>query len=116
MDRKKQLKQQYKEISVDAGVYQIKNHINNKLLIDSTPNFKTLNGKKFMLESNTFTTSKALQEDWNHYGRDNFSFDILEKLEKDEGNPYFNEKEALSELEAKWLEKLQPYGDKGYNR
>ncbi|GAB2697472.1 hypothetical protein GCM10027018_15690 [Paenibacillus thermoaerophilus] len=25
-------------------------------------------------------------------------------------------KTALDKLEAKWLDKLQPYGDKGYNR
>jgi hypothetical protein len=35
---------------------------------------------------------------------------------KKQDEPYFNEKEALAELENKWLEKLQPYGERGYNR
>ena len=116
MDRRKELKQQFKETSVEAGVYGIKNHTTNKIFVGSTPNFKTINGIKFMLDTNNYTTNKELQKDWNQYGKDNFTFDILEKLKKNTDNPYFNEKEALIELEEKWLEKLQPYGDNGYNQ
>ena len=113
MDRKKELKLQYKEIKVEAGVFQIKNNRNGKLFIGSTRNFKTLNGLKFMLEMNTHN-NKQLQDEYNQYGKDAFTFEILEKLKKKD-TPYFNEKEALSELETKWLEELQPFGDKGYN-
>ena len=44
MDRKKELKQQFKEASVEAGVYQILNTVNNKVLVGSTLNLKTING------------------------------------------------------------------------
>ncbi len=116
MDRKKELKQQYKEMPIEAGVYQIKNNQNGKLFIGSTRNFKTLNGLKFSLEAGTASpTNKALQEDWNHYGASAFNFEILETLKK-KNDPYFNEKEALQELENKWLEHLQPYEDRGYNK
>ena len=90
-------------------------HKTNKIFVGSTRNFKTLNGIKFMLDTNSYTTCKELQKDWNQYGKDEFTFDILEILNKNNNNPYFNEKEALLELEEKWLEKLQPYGEKGYN-
>lgn len=115
MDRKKELKQHFKETSVEAGIYQIKNTINNKILVGSTKNIKTLNGIKFMLETNGYTTNKELQNEWNQYGKDAFTFDILEKLKKND-DPYFNEKEALFVLEEKWREKLQPYGELGYNQ
>jgi hypothetical protein len=115
MDRKKELKQQFKETSVDAGVFQIKNTMNNKVLIQSTKNLKTINGLKFMLEGNTYTPNKELQREWNQYGKEAFSIEILEKLKR-ENDPYFNEKEALAALEEKWLEKKQPYGEQGYNR
>jgi group I intron endonuclease len=116
MDRKKELKQQYKETSIEAGVYQIKNNQNGKLFIGSTRNLKTLNGLKFTLDAGTASpTNKNLQEDWKHYGASAFSFDILETLKKKD-DPYFNEKEALSELENKWIEQLQPFEDRGYNR
>lgn len=115
MDRKKMLKQQFKETSVEAGIYQIVNTINHKVLVGSTLNLKTQNGIKFMLETNAYTTNKELQNDWNQYGKDAFKFEILEKLKKKD-HPYFNEKEALLSLEEKWLEKLQPYGERGYNK
>jgi hypothetical protein len=115
MDRKKELKQEYKETSVEAGIYQIKNTLNNKILVGSTKNFKSLNGIKFMLETNGYTTNKELQKEWNQCGKDAFTIDILEKVKKND-DPYFNEKEALIALEEKWLEKLQPYGEQGYNQ
>jgi GIY-YIG catalytic domain len=115
MDRKKELKQQYKETEVEAGVYQIKNTLNQKILVGSTKNLKTLNGVKFMLETNGYTTNKDLQKEWNQYGKDAFIIDILEILKKSD-EPYFNEKESLLALEEKWLETLQPYGERGYNK
>jgi hypothetical protein len=115
MDRKKEIKRQYKETDVEAGVYHIKNTINQKLLVGSTKNLKTLNGIKFMLETNGYTTNKDLQKEWNQYGKEAFIIDILEVLKKSD-EPYFNEKEALLALEEKWLEKLQPYGERGYNK
>jgi len=114
MERKKELKQQFKETSVEAGVFQIKNTINNKVFIGSTKNFKTLNGIQFMLATNAYTTNKELQKEWNEYGKDAFVIEILEKL-KTKDEPYFNEKEALVALEENWLEKVQPYGEQGYN-
>lgn len=114
VDRKKELKHQYQEIEIVAGVYQIKNHVNSKLFIESTRNLKTINGVKFMLNNNTHI-NKELQSDWNEFGKDEFSFEILEQLKKDESKPYFNEKEALREMEQKWLDQLKPYGEKGYN-
>jgi hypothetical protein len=115
MDRKNELKRQYKETEVEAGIYQIKNTINQKILVGSTKNLKTLNGVKFMLETNGYTTNKDLQKEWNQYGKDAFIIDILEILKKSD-EPYFNEKEALLALEEKWLETLQPYGERGYNK
>lgn len=115
MDRKKELKQQYKETPIEAGVYQIKNMKNNKIMVGSAKNLKSLNGMKFMLENNGYTTNKELQEEWNQFGKEAFTFDILEKLKKND-DPYFNEKEALEKLEEKWIEKLQPFGENGYNK
>lgn len=113
MDRKKELKQQYKEIPIEAGIYQIKNNKNHKVFICSTRNFKTINGAKLQLETGTHM-NKALQVEWNQFGKEAFTFEILENLKK-KNDPFYNEKEALTELEEKWLDTLQPYGEKGYN-
>ena len=114
MDRKKELKHQYQEIEIVAGVYQIKNNVNGKLFVESTRNLKTINGVKFTLNNNTHM-NKELQSDWDNFGKEAFSFEILETLKKDESDPYFNEKEALKAMEQRWLEQLQPFQEKGYN-
>ncbi|RUL49607.1 MULTISPECIES: GIY-YIG nuclease family protein [Lysinibacillus] len=114
MDRKKELKQQYQEIEVIAGIYQIKNNTNGKVLVESTRNLKTINGVKFTLNNNTHF-NKQLQAEWNEFGKDAFTIEVLEALKKDESDPYFNEKESLKNLEQKWLDQLQPFGERGYN-
>src|SRR5690606_4162289 len=87
----------------------------NKVLVGSTRNLKTLNGIQFMLETNSYMPNKALQQEWNQFGGDNFTFEILETVKKTD-DPYFNEKEALTELEEKWLTHLLPFGERGYNQ
>lgn len=114
MERKKELKQLYKETAIEAGVYQIKNCVNEKLFVASTRNLKTLHGKKFELEMGS-NTNKELQEEWIQFGKDAFVFDVLEVLKKKETG-YFDEKNELKKLEEKWLTKLQPFGERGYNR
>ncbi|MFP7443715.1 GIY-YIG nuclease family protein [Bacillus infantis] len=113
MDRRKELKNQFKEVPVEAGVFQIKNKHNHKMFIGSTRNLKTLNGLKFSLETGSYV-NKPLQEDWRKYGMDAFEISVIEVLKKKE-DPYYNEKEALAEMEEKWHEHFQPYGEKGYH-
>ena len=113
MDRKQELKQQYKETKIEAGVYQIKNTKNEKIFIESTMNLKTINGKRFALDMGAYQ-NKLLQNEWTEFGEEAFVFEVLEILEiPDEG--YFDAKDALKKLREKWLDELQPYGERGYN-
>ena len=113
LDRRKELIRQYKEMKTEAGVYQIKNTKNQKVLVVPTPNLKTMNGKPMMLNGGVHK-NKKLQEEWDKFGEDAFVFEVLEVLkEKEEG--YFDKTGELKKLEMKWLEKLQPYGERGYN-
>jgi group I intron endonuclease len=113
MNRKEELKQLYKEIKIHAGVYQIKNTKNQKIFIGSSMNLKTLNGKRFQLKMGTHY-NKMLQKEWNEFGEEAFVFEVLEILEKKEDG-YFDTKDALKKLEEKWIAKLQPFGERGYN-
>ncbi|MDQ0246612.1 group I intron endonuclease [Bacillus fengqiuensis] len=114
MDRKKELKQLYKETKTEAGIYQIKNTQNGKIFVGSTRNLKTLSGKRFELEVGT-NTNKMLQNEWKEFGKEAFVFEILEILKEKEAG-YFDAKNELKKLEEAWLDKLQPYGERGYNR
>lgn len=110
MDRRKELKQQYKEMKTQGGVYQVRNMKNQKVLVVATPNLKTINGRLGGGYMN-----KEFQDEWNRFGREAFVFEILEVLEE-KGDGFFDKKEELKKLEKKWLEKLQPYGECGYNK
>jgi hypothetical protein len=113
MDRRKELLDQYKQMKKDAGIYQIRNMIDNKIYVIMTQNLKNMNGKRFELLMGSLKNAE-LQKDWNRLGENAFAFEVLEVLEeKDDG--FFDKKEELRKLERKWLDKLQPYGDKGYN-
>lgn len=114
MDRRKELIQQYKEMKTEAGVYQIRNTKNQKIFVVATPNLKTINGRRIELQRGGFRNDQ-LQEEWNQYGEDAFVFEVLEVLEEKEDG-FFDKTGELKKLEKKWLEKLQPYGDRGYNK
>jgi hypothetical protein len=55
-----------------------------------------------------------LQQEWREFGAEAFVFEVLEVLEKKEDG-YFDIKDALKKLEAEWVERLQPFGERGYN-
>lgn len=116
-DRKKELVREYKakveSEDLESGVYQIKNLEDGKVFIGSSRNVHKLNGLSFQLNMGTFL-NKGLQSDWNRLGEDGFLIEILESFVEDENPNIANKK--IRELEKKWKEKLQPYGDKGYHK
>lgn len=112
MDRS-ELKRMAKEVKIDAGVYQVRNTQTGKLFVESTRNLKTINGQQFMLEMGSHP-NKGLQQDFAALGPAAFAWEVLEVLEKPETG-YFDERDALKKLKQKWLDQLQPYGERGYN-
>ncbi|WP_366923645.1 GIY-YIG nuclease family protein [Metallumcola ferriviriculae] len=115
MQKKAELKQIYKEKQKSvAGVYQIKNINNNKVFVGTSMNLKTMNGKRFELELGSHKNME-LQDEWKEFGKEAFAFEVLETLEKKETG-YLDAKDALKKLEEKWLNKVQPFGERGYNR
>lgn len=113
-ERRKELQQQYKEIKIEAGVYQIKNTVNDKVLIDVTSDLRSLNGKIISLSLGSHI-NKQLQQEWNEFGQEAFIIEPLEVLQPND-NPFVVVKDELKKLKEKWLEKLQPYGERGYHK
>ena len=114
MNRRKALIREYKENPPPAGIFQITNTANGKILIGKGLNVQgKLNSSQLQLELKSHL-NKALQKDWNYYGPENFVFEVLDYLD---GDVQLEKRhEELTALEELWLDKLQPYGDKGYNR
>ncbi len=111
---RRELNREYTERVKPAGVYQVKNLANGKVLLGSSLNLEgPLNRHKFMLKIGSHL-NKDLQKDWDELGAEKFAFEILEQVQvKDD--PNFNLKDELTLLEMIWLEKLQPFGERGYN-
>ena len=114
MQRRKEINRAYQERVKPSGVFQVKNLANGKVLLGSSLNLEgPLNKHRFMLQINSHP-NKELQKDWNEFGPGQFTFEILDTiLVKDD--PNFNLKDELTLLEEIWLEKLQPFGERGYN-
>lgn len=113
-NRRKELQAIYKEIKQESGVYRIVHKASGKSFIASLPNLKSMDGRRFELNNGSFQ-NKELQQDWKTYGEDAFEFEVLEVLKPSE-NTYVSIREQLGELENKWLAKLTPYDDLGYNK
>ncbi|QMV44677.1 GIY-YIG nuclease family protein [Cohnella cholangitidis] len=111
-DRAK-LIEQYKDIPIEAGVYQIRNTVNGKLLVDKTHNLKSLNGRSMSLNLGT-DKNKSLQKEWKEFGADAFVMEVLEVL-KPNDNPFVDPRDELKKLAEQWIDKLQPFGDRGYH-
>lgn len=114
MKTQKDLKREYKERKKTAGIFQVKNIANGKILLGSSLNLDgPLNSHKFMLTIGNHR-NETLQKEWKAFGADTFVFEILEEV-KEKDDPDFNREDELTLLEQIWIEKLQPFGERGYN-
>jgi hypothetical protein len=111
---RKEIHKEYKERIKPAGIFQVKNTINGKVLLGSSLNLEwPSNGYRFRLTIGSHR-NKVLQQEWNEHGSEKFVFGILEVLRvKDDSN--FNLSEGLTLLEQIWLEKPHPFDERGYN-
>lgn len=117
MDRKKQLKQQYKEMKPDMGIMVVRSKLSNKCFLQATQNLRgTINSTRFKLEAGVHP-NRELQEDWNKFGEDSFSIEVLEQLEydkKDETKTDYTEELAI--LKMIWEERLKEQNMGFYER
>ena len=63
---------------MEAGVYIIKNLINNKVYVGSSINLNNRNYKHFWMLDKNIHDNFHLQQSFNKYGKSNFKFEICE--------------------------------------
>lgn len=111
---KNELKKQYLQNPPPMGVYKITNLANGKIFIGSHKNVNgRINRHKFALETG-IEEIKELLEDYRKYGESKIVFEVIDTL-KPKDEPDYDYTEDIATLEELWKDKLQPYGDKGYN-
>ena len=98
MKTRKEIKEEYKQLKFSMGVFQIKNRANNKVFIDNSVDMASKwNRHKAELRFGNHKNYE-LQKDWNEKGEDNFVFEILSELKKED------EKEVNYPKELKLLQ------------
>lgn len=116
MDRKKELKLQYKNTKPQMGIFIIRSKVNNKCYIQATQDLRgVLNGARVRLEGGTHPY-RELQKEWSDFGSDNFTIEILENLEYDNDESKTDYKEDLALLQMIWEEKLTKENMKFYEK
>ncbi|HEY6245765.1 MAG TPA: GIY-YIG nuclease family protein [Pyrinomonadaceae bacterium] len=110
----KRLKQEYKQARRSFGVFLIRNTTNDKVYVASGMDIQgIINRHKFALSMGGHQ-SKELQKDWNELGADKFEFEIVDQMDPGD-EPGFDARRDLQFMEEMWLEKFQPYDERGYN-
>lgn len=111
---KKRLKKDYQQTPRAIGVFLIRNNLNDKVFLAAGVDLRGLiNRHKFQLKNGSHP-NKQLQADWNESGSYNFAFEIVDELSPRAGDEV-DYRAEVAFLEDLWLEKLKPFGERGYN-
>ncbi|MDA1076238.1 MAG: GIY-YIG nuclease family protein [Proteobacteria bacterium] len=114
-DDRKALIREYKQTPKEMGVYLIRNTANQKCYVASSRDITArFNRHRMELRTNS-ERAPGLQQDWNQFGEAAFEFEKLDVLEPSKQADY-NPTDDLQVLEDLWLEKLQPFAERGYNK
>jgi hypothetical protein len=114
MDRR-EIVREYKKSIQPMGVVQVKNLTNGCVYLTASMNTTgTINGLRFQLKMGTFPLCPSLARDWKEFGEQSFVIEVIDEL-KPVDTPDHDYQEDLKTLEAIWLEKQKPYGERGYH-
>lgn len=113
-ERRKELVREYQEKEQQVGVFRFVNNKNGKALIGSSKNLEAME-RRLPFELKLGASRNAeLQRDWNEADEGDFTFEVLERLKLHQDR-FQDVNHELQIMESKWLEKLQPFGERGYN-
>ena len=111
---KKALTREYKENRRPMGVYQIRNNVNGKLLVGVSVDLPAIINRHRAELRTGGHRNRELQKEWAEFGAEAFEFEVLDTLAPPE-RPDYDPSGDLRALEELWLDKLSPFGEKGYN-
>ena len=83
MKTRKEVKEAYKQLKFQIGVFQIRNLKNGKVFIGSSLDLvASWNSQRFQLNAGLHQNSR-LQKEWNDFGANNFVYEIVSELKQD---------------------------------
>lgn len=115
MKTKEELKKEYKQMKFRIGVFQIRNTVTNKILIDSSVNIDAMCNRHQLQLGFGNHPNTQLQKDWKELGENSFVFETLAEVKQDDSETVDYAKEVKM-FEALYIDDLKPFDDKGYNK
>lgn len=116
MNRKKEMKEMYKHMKPNMGLFVIKCNVDNKCYIEGSQDLKSnINSAKFKLEAGLHP-NRELQRYWKEYGESSFTIEILEQLKYDEEEAKDDYTEELLILKLIWEDKLTNKGSELFKK
>jgi hypothetical protein len=112
---RKALIRQYKETRRPVGVFRIRNKAEDRSFVASSVDLPSAFNRHRSQLNGGVHANRELQADWNRLGPDAFEFESLDVLAPPRDKPDWDPSEDLRVLERLWLEKLAPFGPRGYN-
>jgi hypothetical protein len=119
--KRRELVATYKQSARPMGVYQIRNVDNGKIFVDKSTDLDASRHRHKFVAAMDRPPIAELHEEWQIYGGRRFVFEVLEEMHPGQlvntgGANMDRYRNELNDLLDLWLKKLQPYGDRGYNR
>ncbi len=116
MDRRRELKRQYKMTRPDMGLFIVRCNKNNKVFLQPTQDLRTVQAGILVRLGSNMHPNRELQKQWNEYGEDAFTMEVLETLSYDEDASKTDYSEDLKLLESMWEEQLIRDGKQLYQK
>ncbi|MCK5145522.1 metalloregulator ArsR/SmtB family transcription factor [bacterium] len=116
-DEKKKHKtawQPYEIRKKEAGIWKITCLANGKFLLGSNLDINGPFSRHRAMQSIENHPIKAIQHDWNQFGKEGFNFEVLETISK-KAEASFNQTHQLKTLKQKWIDKMMPLKGQWYN-
>jgi len=106
MENRKQLTESYKQRKIIGGIYRVTNTRNGMYLLDYAANIEAKqNSFNFMVSTGSCYHHK-IKNDWDKFGGNVFSFEVLETLEKKAEQSQAEFTDDLLMLQQIWGDKL----------
>ena len=113
---RKELIRAYKQARRPMGVYRIHNTRDDRSLVGRSVDLPSvLNRERVALRFGMHMNAE-LQRDWTALGPDAFVFEVLDTIEAPKDQPDYDPADDLRVLESLWIDRLQPFGERGYGR
>jgi hypothetical protein len=104
---KKKLLERYKNRVLTGGIIAIKNSVNGRVLLEATLDIEGRQNRFNFVKSTGMPAELNIRNDWEKYGSGVFSFEVLEKLTKKDGQTKEEFAKDIEVLKELWLEKYR---------